>query len=453
MKKRMLTEIEEGDGPSPSPFPKPPPLGGIENKENQTPPRSTSVHSQSPARRIPSLRNKLLDAVAHPKPPSSSPNLFNEGSLSRSPPLLKAQGPSVSRTANSDPPSSPSPRDATAASPHSSPTVVGTVSKPPSNKFLNSVGRTNASLSSPSVSNSSSCRKPLVFEPITAVRPRSITTTHGKQERDIGWSQPTLAKQQDPTSSETEEEVQVIDVDPSLVPARPSSPPQVGLTTPLIPTSPAPILSSETEADSQSQMFSLPFLDPTPCPARPAKASLLQPLQSASVPAQAAFPRDRRVVSSADEESLRVRKARRVSEDFMTAGPELKSTVTSEEGKEGKGKDREDREEKSAESDLDVDLDVEALSSTPANPPPTAQRRAEDYSVYKGRGRYGKNAAPKDTINAQFEINPSRNGGLNYKYDEVVRAKRDRKQMEAGDCECCRDVCLGSCSFPRELRS
>lgn len=46
------------------------------------------------------------------------------------------------------------------------------------------------------------------------------------------------------------------------------------------------------------------------------------------------------------------------------------------------------------------------------------------------------------TINAQFEINPSRNGGLSYKYDEVVRGKRDRRQMEAGDCECCRDVCL-----------
>ncbi|KAG6896834.1 hypothetical protein C0992_005789 [Termitomyces sp. T32_za158] len=392
MKKRMLMEIEEGDGPSPSPFPKPPPLGGIENKENQIPPRATSVHLQSPARRIPSLRNKLLDAVTHPKPPSSSPNLFNEGSLSRSPPLLKAHGPSILRTGNSDPPSSPSPRDATAASPHSSPTVVGTVSKPPSNKFLNSVGRTNASLSSPSVPNSSSFRKPLVLEPIAVVRPRSITPTHGKQERDIGWSQPPLAKQQDTTSSDTEEDVQVIDVDPTLVPARPSSPPQVELTTPLIPTSPAPILSSETEADSQSQMFSLPFFDPTPCPARPAKASL-QPLQSASVPAQVTFPRDRRVVSSTDEESLRVRKARRVSEDLMTVAPELKSTVTSEEGKEGKGKDREDREEKSAESDLDVDLDVEAPSSTPANPPPTAQRRAEDYSVYKGRGRYGKNAA------------------------------------------------------------
>ncbi|KAG6867678.1 hypothetical protein C0993_012486 [Termitomyces sp. T159_Od127] len=437
MKKRMLMEIDEGEIPTPSPFPKPPPLGGIENKENQTPPRPVPAHSQSPARRIPSLRNKILDAVAHPKPPSSSPNLFNEGFLSRSLPL-KAQRPSILRNVNSDPPSSPSPRDPTAASPHSSPTVVGTASKPACNKFLNSVAQTNVPLSSPSVPNSSSFRKPLVFEPVTAVRPRK-TSTHGKQESEIEQSQPSLAKQQDAVSSDTEEDVQVINVDPSPVaaPIVQPSPPQAGLTIPSIPTSPAPILSSETEPDSQSQMFSLPFFDPTPCPARPAKASLLpSQIQTAPVPAQAAFPRDRRVVSSEDEESLRARKAWRVSEDLAMTARELKSTVTSEEGKEEKGKEREEREreKKGKESDVDGELDVEVPSSTPANPPPsTAQRRIEDYSAYKGRGRYGKNAAPKDTINAQFEINPARNGGLNYKYDEVVRGKRDRKQMEAGD--------------------
>lgn len=39
-----------------------------------------------------------------------------------------------------------------------------------------------------------------------------------------------------------------------------------------------------------------------------------------------------------------------------------------------------------------------------------------------------------------FEINADRNGGVAYQYDEVVRNKDDRKKMEAGDCECCRDV-------------
>ena len=44
------------------------------------------------------------------------------------------------------------------------------------------------------------------------------------------------------------------------------------------------------------------------------------------------------------------------------------------------------------------------------------------------------------TINAEFVIDPVRNRGLDFQYDEVVRTKEDRRRMDAGDCECCRDV-------------
>lgn len=174
----------------------------------------------------------------------------------------------------------------------------------------------------------------------------------------------------------------------------------------MILTSPAPVLSSETEPDSQSQsvclpcswnpdrlasdnwfptpfvVFSLPFLDPTPCPARPAKASLLQSqTQTVSVLPQSAYSRE---ASSSDKESLPARKARTVDDDLVS---EIESTVTLEVGKER------EKEKKGKASDHDADLDLEVPLSTPANPPTTAQKRTEDYSVYKGRGRYGKNAA------------------------------------------------------------
>ena len=47
--------------------------------------------------------------------------------------------------------------------------------------------------------------------------------------------------------------------------------------------------------------------------------------------------------------------------------------------------------------------------------------------------------SPKDTINAQHVIDPSRNGGPDFQYDEVVRGKEDRRHMEAGDCKCYRE--------------
>jgi len=64
----------------------------------------------------------------------------------------------------------------------------------------------------------------------------------------------------------------------------------------------------------------------------------------------------------------------------------------------------------------------------------------DTYMQFKGRGRY-KPARPtsSETINAEFEINPSANDGLNYAYDAVVRNKEERRKMHGGDCECCKE--------------
>lgn len=79
------------------------------------------------------------------------------------------------------------------------------------------------------------------------------------------------------------------------------------------------------------------------------------------------------------------------------------------------------------------------------------QTRTDDYSAFKGRGRYGKtanaDAADQTTINALFEIDPTANAGKDFQYEEVVRKKDQRRKLHAGDCECCRDVCYLPLTF------
>ncbi|KDQ49142.1 hypothetical protein JAAARDRAFT_43084 [Jaapia argillacea MUCL 33604] len=60
----------------------------------------------------------------------------------------------------------------------------------------------------------------------------------------------------------------------------------------------------------------------------------------------------------------------------------------------------------------------------------------------KGQGRYAPVALRdvETTVNAVYQIDQGRNGGLGFQYDEVVRTREDRKRLNAGDCECCRDV-------------
>ncbi len=68
-------------------------------------------------------------------------------------------------------------------------------------------------------------------------------------------------------------------------------------------------------------------------------------------------------------------------------------------------------------------------------------KQTNDYSAFKGRGRYAKDSKEK-TINETFAIDPKHNDGLDFQFDAVVRNKDERRKLHAGDCECCRDVRL-----------
>ncbi|KDQ23475.1 hypothetical protein PLEOSDRAFT_1114448 [Pleurotus ostreatus PC15] len=81
-------------------------------------------------------------------------------------------------------------------------------------------------------------------------------------------------------------------------------------------------------------------------------------------------------------------------------------------------------------------------ATTPTPSAPARNGRLTDYSAYKGRGRYAQPAQSSGSskpINTLFAIDPKRNGGLDFQFEEVVKNKEDRKKLHAGDCECCRD--------------
>lgn len=44
------------------------------------------------------------------------------------------------------------------------------------------------------------------------------------------------------------------------------------------------------------------------------------------------------------------------------------------------------------------------------------------------------------TINAEFEVDPERNGGAAFPHKDVVRNKAERQRMYAFDCACCAEV-------------
>ncbi|KAF8960813.1 DNA repair protein endonuclease SAE2/CtIP C-terminus-domain-containing protein [Flammula alnicola] len=96
---------------------------------------------------------------------------------------------------------------------------------------------------------------------------------------------------------------------------------------------------------------------------------------------------------------------------------------------------------------------VESDVTTPLTSRNQGQKRLEDYSAFKGHGRYGKaNEPAQPTINTLFAIDPARNGGLNYQYDEVVRRRDERRKLNAGDCECCREYYEGVGPLPSRLQ-
>ncbi|KAI5123623.1 hypothetical protein M0805_003437 [Coniferiporia weirii] len=56
----------------------------------------------------------------------------------------------------------------------------------------------------------------------------------------------------------------------------------------------------------------------------------------------------------------------------------------------------------------------------------------------KRRGRYS-DVTSGDAINALFEIDSSKNDGLAFQFDEIVRGRRQRQKLDAGDCDCCKN--------------
>lgn len=89
--------------------------------------------------------------------------------------------------------------------------------------------------------------------------------------------------------------------------------------------------------------------------------------------------------------------------------------------------------------------------------PKTSKPPTDDYSKYKGRGRYSnvsKASGPSNptTINAAFAIDPHANDGLDFEFSDVVRGKEKRKRMHGEDCECCKDYYEGVGPLPPRLQ-
>ncbi|KAG7441557.1 uncharacterized protein BT62DRAFT_955864 [Guyanagaster necrorhizus] len=78
-------------------------------------------------------------------------------------------------------------------------------------------------------------------------------------------------------------------------------------------------------------------------------------------------------------------------------------------------------------------------------------RQTNDYSAFKGRGRYARDSKEK-TINESFAIDPKRNDGLDFQFDAVVRKKDERRKLHAGDCECCREYYKAIGPLPNRLK-
>ncbi|KAJ7085856.1 DNA repair protein endonuclease SAE2/CtIP C-terminus-domain-containing protein [Mycena crocata] len=94
------------------------------------------------------------------------------------------------------------------------------------------------------------------------------------------------------------------------------------------------------------------------------------------------------------------------------------------------------------------------ITTPVANARASSSKQLADYSAFKGRGRYAKDGADGNTtINANFEIDPAQNGGRDYQFDDVVRGQEDRRHMEAGDCECCRDYYAAIGPMPNRLQA
>jgi len=70
--------------------------------------------------------------------------------------------------------------------------------------------------------------------------------------------------------------------------------------------------------------------------------------------------------------------------------------------------------------------------------PETSESHQTDHSS-DGNCRHQISRTRNQTINAHFMINSSRNGGLDFQFDSVERGRAERRRLQGGDCDCCRD--------------
>ncbi|KAG8773728.1 hypothetical protein FRC15_001849, partial [Serendipita sp. 397] len=82
------------------------------------------------------------------------------------------------------------------------------------------------------------------------------------------------------------------------------------------------------------------------------------------------------------------------------------------------------------------------------------QHREESPVTTPNSHRKPKSVKEKgDTsIVGRFEVNPAKNNGVNYAYEEVVRKKADRRRMEATDCDQCRNYYKAVGPLPPRLQ-
>ncbi|OSD00532.1 hypothetical protein PYCCODRAFT_1453306 [Trametes coccinea BRFM310] len=294
---------------------------------------------------------------------------------------------------------------------------------------LNSPSRVRTSLTSPL--DSSSAKIPALQIPPEVVKRRASVE---------------IPQEDAHPSSETEPETQSVTfIYPSQidVAAGPSSIPQKRRRSPE-----GERDSSETELESQAPTFVYPSQIPSDAPERVADMTpkprpavqrgnqLWTPI-SALRPQQ--VPKGRgKVVESARGSSPTGSTTRDIfrpapsAADSLETKPALPETPISPRRRKGKGRVvQEDKE------------NGDSRENTPASPSTSAvgkQVTPLDYSVFKGRGRYGQEkSTSKDTINSLYELDPTRNDGVGFQFEEVVRDKQKRKHMHAVDCECCRD--------------
>ncbi|CAK5265364.1 unnamed protein product [Mycena citricolor] len=73
----------------------------------------------------------------------------------------------------------------------------------------------------------------------------------------------------------------------------------------------------------------------------------------------------------------------------------------------------------------------------------------------KGKGKGADLPASSSktaTINSKYAIDPAKNDGKDYQYDEVVRGRAERRKLHGGDCECCRDYYEAVGPLPNRLQ-